>query len=309
MSASDQLQAAAKNNCRGVIPVLLTPFDANRIDEGALRAEIEALMEDGGRAMSTGLASEIMGLDESERARLLNLIGAAARQRSESEAFLIAGSGGNSVASAVDRIRAAVDAGFDAVLLTPPRGENDEDNLLRYFSEVAGAAAIPVIVQDAAQMTGVRMSTALLRKLMLEVDGIVSIKVETPPTPTRILELQSGGAPLHLLGGAGGRFAIDEWRRGACGSMPGAGSALMFFYDVWQRLAAGAVRDAQKIFNRYLPLLNWSTVHPQRFLFLEKEILRRRGLFRAADVLAPYGPVSALEREEFETLLDSSAMT
>ena len=63
------------------------------------------------------------------------------------------------------------------------------------------------------------------------------------------------------MGGVAGRYLIDEYRRGACGTMP-ACEATDVHVQVWEALEAGDERRARDLFNRLLPLLNFEARMP-----------------------------------------------
>ncbi|MCC7483326.1 MAG: dihydrodipicolinate synthase family protein, partial [Hyphomicrobiales bacterium] len=93
-------------------------------------------------------------------------------------------------------------------------------------------------------------------------------------------ELELCGPKLKgVMGGVAGRYLLDEYRRGACGTMP-AGEMTDLHSEIWNRLEAGEHQGAREIFNRLLPVLNYEAVVPGVY----KAILKRRGVI-ASDYL------------------------
>jgi 4-hydroxy-tetrahydrodipicolinate synthase len=78
----------------------------------------------------------------------------------------------------------------------------------------------------------------------------------------------------------GGRYLLDEFRRGACGTMPAA-QAPDVHAAVWNALEAGDEDEARRRFNRLLPLLNLEALFSTA---LCKEVLRRRGVIAHATI-------------------------
>ena len=79
---------------------------------------------------------------------------------------LIAGTGSNDTAHAVERSRAAEAAGADAVLVvTPYYNKATEEGLVRHYSMIADAVNIPVIAYNVPSRTGVDMSFSVYRRL------------------------------------------------------------------------------------------------------------------------------------------------
>jgi 4-hydroxy-tetrahydrodipicolinate synthase len=78
-----------------------------------------------------------------------------------------------------------------------------------------------------------------------------------------------------VFGGSGGRYLIDELKRGACGLMSGC-HLVDAQVRVYEALQQGDEDAARAAFYRQLPAQNlWSLLG----LGLAKEILRRRGIF------------------------------
>src|SRR5581483_4240510 len=100
---------------------------------------------------------------------------------------------------------------------------------------------------------------------------------ETLPSTHRISELlAAAGSQLDgVFGGSGGRYLVDELRRGACGLMSGCAlvDAQVKVYDL---LRAGDEAGARAAFVRQLPAqVLWGLLG----LRVPKEILKRRGVF------------------------------
>jgi len=289
---------------RGIIPIVLTPFTENDcIDQEALAREVDALISRGAGALGTGFASELPQLSEEERATLVRTLVEATAGR----VGLIAGTGADTAALAIERSRKAVDAGFSFLLVTPPaEAAGDDDAIFRYYQAINDAAAAPIIIQDCASMTGVDLSPKLLARLGRELEFVQYVKVETDPTPPRFLAVHAqAGDALTPLGGWGGTAFPYEIARGAAGSMPGPAAALCCFCDAWDLLQRGEERAAFQRYLRHLPLIQWSLTHFGRFLYLEKEILRRAGTFANARFRPPYEPPDDYELREVEMLLES----
>ena len=103
-----------------------------------------------------------------------------------------------------------------------------------------------------------------------------------------------------VMGGVAGRYLLDEYRRGACGTMP-ACEMTDVHVQVWEALEAGDERRARDLFNRLLPLLNFEGLMPGVY----KAVLKRRGVI-ASDYLRHYGgnPLDAADRRELDAILD-----
>src|SRR5690606_19922274 len=121
---------------RGVAAALITLFDdEGAVDLVATATHARRLVDHGVRALLVaGTTGEADALTDAERRALV----AAVRDAVPSEIPVLAGAGGSWTGQAVDRVRAVVDAGADALLVPPPRRCGD---LLGFYSAVAAAAA------------------------------------------------------------------------------------------------------------------------------------------------------------------------
>jgi 4-hydroxy-tetrahydrodipicolinate synthase len=284
----------------GVVPILVTPFlEDDGVDHAGLRREVAFLVEQGVQAVAFGFGSEVFRLGEDERDEALATVVDEVDGR-----LPVVGSGlAGSTHAGLARVRRALELGADAVMVVPPaHGATDDESLFEHFSALAGVG-LPLVVQDAPGMSGVELSVPLLGRLARELAEVVSLKLEAPPTGPkieRVLEVVAGH--VTVLGGGGGLELLDELDRGADGTMPGPATPELFA-RVWSLRRAGRRAEARTVFHRLLPVLVVSLRSLDTFLFVQKEILRRRGVLVSARLRAPSTkPEPALVRE-LESLL------
>ena len=84
------------------------------------------------------------------------------------------------------------------------------------------------------------MPVEFISKMVREIPHVDWIKEEImPPGPTIEAEIAQSGTKLKgIMGGIAGRFLLDEFRRGARGTMP-ACEATDVHVQVWNALEAG----------------------------------------------------------------------
>ena len=88
-----------------------------------------------------------------------------------------------------------------------------------YYVRIGRAIEIPVIIQDAPQLTGVAMNPALWADLAREVETIQYVKAEgVPQGQTLTATLEQSEGRLKVFCGWGGLSMIDAMERGAVGS-------------------------------------------------------------------------------------------
>ena len=126
-------------------------------------------------------------------------------------------------------------------------------------------------------------------------------KEETLPSGQRITQLlaQAPDTVQSVIGGAGGRYLVDELLRGAGGTMPACELT-----EVHAAMVAAHRRGDEPLlralFGRVLPLLNMQAVFR---MSMTKATLRRRGLIRSEFVRAPVPALDARDRSELAVML------
>lgn len=283
----------------GCIPIICTPFHADgRLDEVSLRREVEYLIARGVHGLAAlAIASEGYKLNEVERDRAARIVIETVAGRVP--VVMAADYSGTDVA--VERAVAAHRAGADAIMVLPPYFiKPDNENLTRYYRRLAEAVPIPIIVQDAPQLTGVIMNGAFLAGLNRDYPSISHAKLEgTPsgPKTSEILRLTEG--KMGIFAGWGGLSFWDGLQRGACGCMPAPNfaPALAKVYDLYQ---AGQHEAALTLFNNLTPFIAWSMQSVDLSVWAAKEAFRRVGIFESAYQRDPASLPDEITRQQFD---------
>ncbi|HEX8632965.1 MAG TPA: 4-hydroxy-tetrahydrodipicolinate synthase [Pyrinomonadaceae bacterium] len=162
---------------RGCATALVTPFKADgAVDEERLTALVERQIEGGVRLLvPCGTTGESATLTEEEDRLVIRLTIAAARRRG---ARVIAGTGSNSTAAAIEYARAAREAGADAVLVVAPfYNKPTQAGLYAHFRAVAeSVAGLPVCIYNVPGRTSSNIAAATALRLAREVENIVAVK-------------------------------------------------------------------------------------------------------------------------------------
>jgi 4-hydroxy-tetrahydrodipicolinate synthase len=300
--------AAISQPIFGVCPVLATPFDACGVpDERSLANVVDYALACGVDAVVfPGVASEVEQLNAAERERLVALVARQAGRRVP----LIVGASAVDVATSARTMRQAADLGATAVMvMAPAKLAGDPAALLAHYRELATAATIPIMLQNAPPPAGAGFDISVIASVVATIPGVRYVKEETMPCGQRISALLAlpelvGAAHFGgVLGGAGGRYLLDELARGAIGTMPAC--ELADVHVALMRAWRGGDRDrARVLYNRSLPLLNFQAVFRWA---MTKEVLRRRGIIECAFVRAPGPRMDAHDQDELDTMLDELA--
>ncbi|WP_062217634.1 dihydrodipicolinate synthase family protein [Streptomyces sp. NBRC 109706] len=290
----------------GLAPILATPFASDgSLDLPSLRRVVEFNLVSGvdGLAVS-GMASETFALTADERARVLREVVDVAA----GAVPVVAGVNATSTVTAVEQARAAAADGAAALMVLPPyMVKPTPAQLVDFYADVAAATDCEVMVQDAPGVTGVTMAPATLARLG-ELPGVTSVKVEAPPTPAKVTAVvDTVGEEFAVLGGMNAQFCLDEYARGAIGTMPACEfpDLLRPVLDDW---AAGRRAEAREGFARLLPLVLHGLQQGWAWA-IHKEVLLARGLIADATVRAPARPLDAPTRAALHEVLTPLGIT
>lgn len=264
---------------RGIFPVVYTPFDTKgRIDDEDLAQLVAYLLEAGAHGLAAvGGASESHKMPVEERkwlaARTIDLV--------RGRVPVVVGTSGTNTAEAVDLSRHAAEVGATSVFLTPPLfGAVTPDALHHHYGAVANASEIPVMVQDALisvpPTQTVRLAEAFptIRYCKEEAIG---------DTGHRISELKRLQPELGIF--SGGKHLLDELARGAIGAIPGS-IGVADLCRAYDSFVEGDEEGARAAFDHFTPLSFWSSQFP---ILSAKEVLRRLGIFKTAQMREPAG--------------------
>lgn len=292
---------------RGVYTIPVTPFDPQfNVDEESLRREVDWCVRAGAHGIVAPVnASEGPTLTDEERRTVTQIVVETAAGRVP----VVVGVSATGVQSTVEFTRHAREVGADAVIAMPPYGVRltDPESVFAFYQRVADAAGdLPVFIQNWAGPAGTPMSAHQVAHLLREIPNVNYVKEETLAASqmmTAILET-AGDACQGIMGGIGGRYLLDEYRRGACGTMP-ACQVTDVHAAIWNALERGDEAGARQTFYRLLPLLN---MEAQYAAAIYKEVLYRRGVI-AHPVLRDRvtAPLDAFDHRELDAIWASVA--
>ncbi|HEV7843969.1 MAG TPA: 4-hydroxy-tetrahydrodipicolinate synthase [Pyrinomonadaceae bacterium] len=174
---------------RGCATALVTPFKGDgSVDEERLVALVERQIKGGvSLLVPCGTTGESATMTEEEDRRVIELTIAAARK---SSARVIAGTGSNSTAAAIEYSRSAKEMGADAVLVVAPfYNKPTQAGLYAHFRAVAEAInPLPVVVYNVPGRTSSNISAQTVLKLAREVENIAAVK-EASGNLSQIMEI------------------------------------------------------------------------------------------------------------------------
>ncbi|MDP6666722.1 MAG: dihydrodipicolinate synthase family protein [Dehalococcoidia bacterium] len=260
---------------KGVYPILSTPInEKGQLVVEDLERQVEWIIGKGVHGVGIAVASEIYKFTESERDLILSTVVRVNNGRIK----VVMNTGGESTDVAIFLSKRAEELGADALMIRPtsfipvPASQNVE-----YFGRIAESVSLPIFLQD--QGTA-QVPPAMAVQCAKRHENLCYIKVESPPTVPRMGETQklAEGSGLILFGGAGGAFAVEEFRRGSVGTMPGSTMPDMFV-RVWNHFQAGDEAAAEAEMQRHMSVINVLAQGQGLSGYVYKHIMVRRGVF------------------------------
>jgi len=297
------------SNFRGVYAIPVTPFNEDlTIDWHSLRKCIDFSVDNGAHGIVLPVnASEGPFLTDAERKEVLKtgievVAGAVP---------VIGGVSGASTVISIELTKNAASLGADAVMAMPPNGAGGS-TVWDHYATIAEAGQLPVWIQNNKPPAGPVVPTNQMIKLLKEVEHVDYVKEESYLPGQVMTELlkKAEGAVKGLMGGMGGRYLVDEFRRGSCGTMP-AGHITDAHVKLWNALENGGVDEdglqivtdeARGIWEQMIPSLNFE------FMFgvnAYKAAYWRRGIIRTPLTRNPANKsLDKLDYEELDKILD-----
>lgn len=259
---------------RGVFTIPSTPFrEDGEIDIPSFRRVVDFCVECGAHGLVYPVnASEFTALSDAERFQLSEVL----VEQNNGRLPLVIGVAGVAQEVAAKFAKHARDIGADAVIAMPPYVHHISEALIfDYYRKISDAAEMPIFIQNNMPPIGSNMSAELMLRLCREIEYVQYIKEETIPTTAKLTAVMVGndGSCKGVFGGAGGRYLIEEHRRGSAGQMPGC-HLTDVVVALWGALEAGDGERALYIYKEMAPIFFFEHQLPGCY----KEVLYRRGV-------------------------------
>ncbi|NCG34905.1 MAG: hypothetical protein GWO78_02775 [Dehalococcoidales bacterium] len=291
-------------NNNGVHFMMPTIFnDKNEIDLESMNSICECAKNSNCKGLVLlGVMGEAHRLSEEERNLLIEKISEIAKKLSMILTVGVSAESGYLVSKYATK---ASEFGAEQVMVAPPIMKKPNEKVLyRYYQEVNNAISkeTKIVIQDLPEQSGVYMSPEFMVNLDNKLDKVNSIKLEDPPTPSKITKIAKiKNQDLKIFGGLGGLFFLEELMRGASGTMTGFAftEVLVEIYDLFSK---NKIEEAKKIFYKWLPLIRYeNTVGIS--LSIRKEILKQRKITKFSYVRYPTPSMDNDDKNELDLIL------
>ena len=164
----------ATNDLKGSLVALVTPMrSSGAVDWAALDGLVDWHLQSGTHGLvPVGTTGESATLTHAEHKQVIQ----AVVRRVDGRRPVVAGTGANATAEAIELTKAAQGDGADYCLsVTPYYNKPTQEGLYRHFCAIADAADLPMVLYNVPPRTACDMQAATVARLAA-VDGIVGIK-------------------------------------------------------------------------------------------------------------------------------------
>ena len=279
---------------QGAATALVTPTNANGIDFAAFKKLINWQIDEGINALVIcGTTGEGSTLSDAEHREALQ----CAVETTAGRVPIIAGTGSNDTAYAIELTKYACSIGCDAMLcVTPYYNKATQKGLVAMYNAIADASTKPLIIYNVPSRTGVGIEPATYVELakhpmiagIKEANGNISKIVETAALVGDQLDIYSGNddeiVPIMSCGGKGVISVLSNVAPKAT-------------VELCNRCFRGDYAGAMELQAKYLPLI--------RSLFCEVNPIPVKAAMAAMGFCENYVrlPLTTMEEAHYNTML------
>jgi len=287
------------DDLKGILLPTTTPFDrdgqisptdiTSNIKEWSARGVIGFVI--------LGSTGERVHLDERE---YLEVIEAS---RAASDAVLIAGAGQQSTVNTIKEINSAARAGAQAVLVITPyfyRPAITQETLVNYYTAVADAAPVPVLLYSMPPLTGIKIEPETVARLS-EHPNIIGVKDSSNDVAGFRRTVELCPSDFAVMTG-NGTVLLDALRAGATGGILAVGCVVPeICVEIFRAFTAGELERSQRLETELTPIA--SAVTTKYGIGGLKAALDLAG-YRGGAVRAPLRAPDEAARVEIKALFD-----
>ncbi|UVL91618.1 dihydrodipicolinate synthase family protein [Pseudomonas sichuanensis] len=241
----------------GIIGYTITPFshDGEQLDLPALGQSIDRLIDGDVQVIAPlGSTGEGAYLSDSEWQQVAQY----SLERIGKRVPSIVSVSDLTTAGAVRRARFAQQHGADAVMVLPAAyWKLSEAEILQHYRAIGAAIDIPIMLYNNPATSGTDMPVELILRIVREVDNVTMVKESTGDIQ-RMHKLQLLGEGQVPFYNGCNPLALEAFVAGAKGWCTAAANLIPTLnQQLYQAVLAGDLAQAQALFYRQLPLLDF----------------------------------------------------
>lgn len=262
---------------RGIVPSLNTPFMLDgTVDHASLRRLVNHTVDAGcGGMLGLAVAGEHTTLSMAEKAQFIETVSDTNAQRIP---FIVSVTAID-LAGSMELAKLATSARAAGICVQFPIGLTARDRL-DFLQHLSRHTPGILMVQD-LDWSGSGLAIAEIVNLSSMVEKFNWLKIETPQAGQKYsVVLKKTDGALNVCGGWAVTQLMDAMARGVQAFIPtGMESVYVAIYRLY---ANGDIDAARTLFNRVLPVLNFSNQHIGISIRFFKELRKAEGLFDTA---------------------------
>ena len=243
------------NGLKGVFSALATPFTADEdLDESGLRKLVDRTIDAGVHGLvPCGSTGEFSTLTRSERERVLEVV----IDQTAGRVPVVPQTGATSTREAVELSRHAEGLGADAIMVVAPYYEPFTiAETKRYYADVAGSVAIPVMAYNLPAATGVNLTPQILGEIIDEVPNVKYVKDTSGDFTAAAQLIHEYGDAVSVFVGWDTLF-LAALLEGAAGSVIGAANVVpRQLVSVYDAVQSSDLASARKQWKALFPLMS-----------------------------------------------------
>lgn len=286
------------NTFRGIFTALITPFNKDEsVDESSLRELVDAQIAGGiDGLVPVGTTGESPTVSHEENINIVKIVCEQAAGRVP----VIAGTGSNSTAEAVDMTRRAKEVGASATLqVSPYYNKPNQEGLYRHFTAVADDGGLPVIVYNIPGRTARNIENETMLRLAGH-EQIVGVKEASGSLP-QVMDLIAERPRDFVVLAGDDNLSIPMTFIGGDGVVSVASNIIPDRMSEMIAAALGGETDtARSRFYELLPLLKamFLDTNPLPVKYAMAKLGRCREVYRL-----PMCPLSRDKRKQMDAIL------
>ncbi len=237
---------------QGSIPALITPMKDGAVDEKAFRKFVAWQIKEGSHGLvPVGTTGESPTVTPEEHKRVVEMC----IEEADGKVPVIAGTGSNNTAEAIEYTEHAKKAGADAALIVVPYyNRPTQDGIYAHFKAIADAVDIPIFIYNVPGRTVANISVETLARLAKDCRNIVGTKDAsadlTRPSRQRLI---SGEGFIQLSGEDGTALGFNAHGGVGCISVT-ANVAPRLCAEFQEATLKSDYKAALKLQDRLMPL-------------------------------------------------------
>lgn len=287
---------------KGILPALVTPFDASgAVDHDTLASILEFQLAAGVSGfVPLGSTGEYYALTNDERRAVMKTV----REVVGNRGTLIAGANGSCTREVIEQVKQARDSGYANILIAPPYYAlpSQEELIGHYEAILAAVPDVNVILYNYPVRTNVEVGFGVLDALK-DHPRVIGIK-ESSGNLLRAIEIGGKYKDHYQLSCGSDDQALDFFLWGAtswiCGPANCFAKPVVDFYD---KFTAGDLTGAQNVMRSLFPVM--ACMEAGKFVQKVKYGCELAG-FKVGNARMPLKPLTDAEKGEFRAVFEAS---